>query len=251
MYVKKPPPEDFNKAGFMPETVRRLKEDSRATLDPETLLAMSDAYDEGIRYVDDGLATVFNTLKSLGLYDNTLIIITADHGEEFMEHGLLGHGESLFDEVIRVPLIVKFPCPGPHCSARTVTSQVELVDIFPTVMRTVGMEPPERLVGRNLSDPAADSRVAYSELEYSITLRTPEWKLIYDEQRDSGELFNLKEDPRERSDQTSTEIALRKLLLGRVLDFGATHQRGVAAGADAIEADEAMLENLKALGYVK
>ncbi len=99
MYMKSPPSEDFNVEKFMPNTNEKHLTGSGPRLSPETLRAMSDAYDEGIRYVDDSLGKMFAELARRGLYDNTLIIITADHGEEFMEHGLIGHGETLYDEV--------------------------------------------------------------------------------------------------------------------------------------------------------
>jgi arylsulfatase A-like enzyme len=251
MFTTKASPEDFNATKFMPETVARLKRGVGETLNPDTLRAMSDAYDEGIRYVDDGLGKVFDALIRRGLYDDTLIIITADHGDEFMEHGLLGHGLTLYDEMIRVPLIVKFPCPGPHCAPRIVNPQVELVDVFPTVMSVLGAKPPANLVGRNLSEDAAESRIAYSELFTKIALRTPERKWIYDEQDDSGELFNLAQDPGETDDLAAREPATRDFLAARVLDFAATYRRDEAVHAHAVEADEKMLENLKALGYVK
>jgi arylsulfatase A-like enzyme len=255
MFTEKPAPEDFNSGNFLPGMVSKLKEDSGATVNPETLRAMSDAYDETIRYIDDGLGRLFELLKSRGLYDNTLVIITADHGEEFMEHGLLGHGLSLYDEVIRVPLIVKFPCPGPHCSPRVVTSQVELVDVFPTVLQVLGIEPPASLVGRSLAEEASAPRAAFSEFKSNsefksqIALRTPEWKWIYDDQADAGELYNLSQDPRETVDLAADEPAVRELLSVRVLDFAATHA-SIGAG-NAVVADEKMLENLEALGYVK
>ncbi|MDD1650818.1 MAG: sulfatase-like hydrolase/transferase, partial [Methylococcaceae bacterium] len=249
--LKSAPPEDFNARNFLPDTVKRLKGDPDATLSPETTRAMIAAYDECIQYVDDGLGRVFEALKQRGLYDNTLIIITADHGEEFMEHGLIGHGESLYDELIHVPLIVKFPCPGPHCAPRTVTSQVELVDIFPTVMDAIGVEPPDGLVGTKLSEPGPVSRVAYSELAPRIALRTSDWKWVYDEKEDSGRLFNLGDDPGEINDLASLEPAVRDLLSTRLLDFSATRKPGIVANGKAIVADETMLENLKALGYVK
>jgi arylsulfatase A-like enzyme len=251
MFTTKASPENFNAIKFMPETVARLKRGVGETLNPDTLRAMSDAYDEGIRYVDDGLGKVFDALIRRGLYDDTLIIITADHGDEFMEHGLLGHGLTLYDEMIRVPLIVKFPCPGPHCAPRIVNPQVELVDVFPTVMSVLGAKPPANLVGRNLSEDAAESRIAYSELFTKIALRTPERKWIYDEQDDSGELFNLAQDPGETDDLAAREPATRDFLAARVLDFAATYRREEAVHAHAVEADEKMLENLKALGYVK
>ncbi len=251
MFTTAPATEDFNRSKFMPDTVERLREGGVEQLDPGTLRAMSDAYDEGIRYVDDRLGKVFDELRRRGVYDDTLIIVTADHGEEFLEHGLLGHGESLYDEVIRVPLIVKFPCPGPHCAPSVVSSQVELVDIFPTVLGAVGAAVPANLVGRNLADQASESRTAYSELASIIALRTPQWKWIYDEQDDTGELFDLAQDPGEANDLATTELALRELLSARVLDFAATHLKDDAVNAYAVEADERMLENLKALGYVK
>jgi arylsulfatase A-like enzyme len=251
MFRTAPAPEDFNRSKFMPDTVDRLRAGGAEQLHPATLRAMSDAYDEGIRYVDDRLGKVFDELGRRGVYDDTLIIVTADHGEEFLEHGLLGHGESLYDEVIRVPLIVKFPCPGPHCASRVVSEQVELVDVYPTVLAAVGADAPANLVGRDLAGPASESRTAYSELGYTIALRTPQWKWIYDEQDDTGELFNLAQDPGEASDLATSEPALRELLSARVLDFAATHQKDDAVNAYAVEADERMLENLKALGYVK
>lgn len=249
MFTEKPAPEDFNSGNFLPGMVSKLKEDSGATVNPETLRAMSDAYDETIRYIDDGLGRLFELLKSRGLYDNTLVIITADHGEEFMEHGLLGHGQSLYDELIRVPLIVKFPCPGPHCSPRVVTSQVELVDVFPTVMQVLGIEPPASLVGRSLAEEASARRSAFSEFKSRIALRTPEWKWIYDDQEDAGKLYNLSQDPRETIDLAADEPAVRELLSVRLLDFAAT--RASIGVRNAVVADEQMLENLEALGYVK
>jgi arylsulfatase A-like enzyme len=128
---------------------------------------------------------------------------------------------------------------------------VELVDVFPTVMSAVGAEAPANLVGRNLGVQAAESRTAYSELASMIALRTPQWKWIYDEQGDSGKLFNLAQDPGEANDLAEREPALRDLLSARVLDFAATHLKDDSLGAYAVEADEKMLENLKALGYVK
>jgi arylsulfatase A-like enzyme len=228
-----------------------LRTGELTTVDPGLLTAMSDAYDEGIRYVDDRLGEVLEALKQRGLYDNTLVIVTADHGEEFLEHGMLGHGESLYDEVIRVPLIVKFPCPGSHCGHRRIDSQVELVDIFPTLMQVADLEPGETLVGRSLLDPLAEGRNAYSEWEQSVSLRTPQWKLIYEQQEDSGELYHLTEDPGEKRNRFESDRVVVDLLTAHVLDFAATHRNLASAEGSTVEADQGMLENLRALGYVQ
>jgi arylsulfatase A-like enzyme len=250
MYSDVKSPVDFNQAAYMPDTVEALRSGKLHTLDPRILAAMSNAYDEGIRYVDDSLGKVFDELKRRGLYDNTLIIVTADHGEEFLEHGLLGHGESLYDEVIRVPLIVKFPCPGPHCGTRRIDSQVELVDIGPTILQAAGLPRPEAMVGRSLAQPLTEGRSAFSEWDQSVSLRTPQWKLIYDHERDSAELYDLAADPAEVRDRSESDRELNAILMARVLDFTTTHQSVVAADSSTVEADERMLENLRALGYV-
>jgi arylsulfatase A-like enzyme len=244
-------PVDFNRREFMTSLTDALRTGELTTVDPGLLTAMSDAYDEGIRYVDDRLGEVLEALKQRGLYDNTLVIVTADHGEEFLEHGMLGHGESLYDEVIRVPLIVKFPCPGSHCGHRRIDSQVELVDIFPTLMQVADLEPGETLVGRSLLDPLAEGRNAYSEWEQSVSLRTPQWKLIYEQQEDSGELYHLTEDPGEKRNRFESDRVVVDLLTAHVLDFAATHRNLASAEGSTVEADQGMLENLRALGYVQ
>jgi arylsulfatase A-like enzyme len=116
-------------------------------------------------------------------------------------------------------------------------------------MQVLGIEPPASLAGRSLAGEASASRAAFSELESLIALRTPDWKWIYDSEDDSGELFDLSKDPRELSSLAEGEPAVRELLSARTLDFAATRQKSGAA--NAVEADERMLENLEALGYVK
>ena len=170
MFTAKPSPEDFNQSGFMSSQIRKIMAGS--TPNPDTVGAMSDAYDECIRHVDEQLGEIFRALVSRGRYDDTLIIVTADHGEEFMDHGMLNHGHSLYDELIHVPLIVKFPCPGPHCGPAVANSPVELVDIFPTVMAATGLEPPERLAGKNLADRDEPAIGAYSERLDQIAIET-------------------------------------------------------------------------------
>jgi arylsulfatase A-like enzyme len=251
MYTTSPPSEDFNSDKFMIRATEGLRQDSETRPSMETLRAMSDAYDEGIRHVDSEIGRLFDELSRRGLYDKTLIIITADHGEEFMDHGSLGHGRTLYEELIRVPLIVKFPCPGPHCDSRTVLAQVELVDVFPTVMRVIGLEPRPHLAGRDLAGAVTNSAAAYSEYANLIATRMPDWKWIYDEKNDSGELYNLKQDPRELHDLANQETEVREMFTTQVLDFTVVHQRSAAVDATTIEADQTMLENLKALGYVK
>jgi len=94
-------------------------------------------YDAEIRYLDAMIKGVVDMLKGNGLYDNTMIVITADHGEHFGEYRLWSHVASLYREVLNIPLIIKYPADVPHLSE--VTAYTQLVDIYPTVMEIAGV----------------------------------------------------------------------------------------------------------------
>ena len=118
-------------------------------------------YDGGIAYIDSQIGQLVAWLKRANLYDNTMIVVTADHGESFGEKGLFLHGNSLYANLLHVGLLVKYP----H-SAHTgvVDTPVSLIDIFPTVMKVAGLEAPQGLQGRDLLDPAASQpRTLFSE----------------------------------------------------------------------------------------
>ena len=251
MFMKTRPPEDFNSTKFMVRAIEGIRGQGGQAPHPETVRAMSDAYDEGIRHVDAEVGRVMRALKQKGLYDNTLIIITADHGEEFMDHGLLGHGKALYDESIRVPLVVKFPCPGPRCISRTVTRQVELVDVFPTVADEVGRPPPESMAGTALHETHPTRKFVFSETARGIALRSPEQKWIYDKQDDNGRLFDLRTDPGEHNDVARLKVATARDFTTRALDFTVMYSPDTKYASQSVEADAKMLQGLKALGYVK
>ena len=101
-------------------------------LDKNDLEVLKSWYDEELRYLDYRINELIKYLKKLDLYDNTVIIITSDHGECFGEHGLVFHGYGLYDELIRVPLIIN--CPSIIKKGRKIRKLVSLVDIFPTIL---------------------------------------------------------------------------------------------------------------------
>jgi len=94
-------------------------------------------YDAEIRFTDDILEGIFADLEKGGLLENTLVVITSDHGEEFFEHGMKGHNKSLFDEVLRVPLIVSWP--EEIEGGRTIRDQVQIIDLLPTFASVAGV----------------------------------------------------------------------------------------------------------------
>jgi arylsulfatase A-like enzyme len=106
------------------------------------------AYDAEIAFGDDQLQRLLDALKKQGIYDDTVLVFVSDHGEEMQEHGRKGHGKSLFQEVVRVPLLIKLP-GGAHAGER-VAARVTLTDVVPTLLDVLGEPVPAGLDGRSL-----------------------------------------------------------------------------------------------------
>ena len=116
--------------------------------DPDTLGITESLYDAEVRVLDTALKDLFSTLDENGLLDNTLVVVTSDHGEAFMEHGWLGHGSRPYQELVHIPWILS----GPGLARGTrVSGPVALADIEPTIMGIVGVPDPGERDGRDLS----------------------------------------------------------------------------------------------------
>ena len=132
---------------------------------------LAEAYDS-----DRAFLQLLEDLRASGLYDDSLIIVTADHGEEFLEHGLTQHSNSLHKETLHVPLFLKFPKGSPWARhhGRTVSERVPLVDIFPTIGQLVGapvgwkIDGQSLLPGLNANSPAGSARQILSYMSYLI-----------------------------------------------------------------------------------
>lgn len=229
-------------------------------------------YAEDITYADHQLGRFITQLRERGLYDNTLIIATADHGEAFGEqHGVVTefrHGHYVYDTTQHVPLIIK--PPGARLLAYRVAEQVELNDIAPTVLRFLRIEPPESFVGTSLNDllarrpaPDADRRAlsfnvtryvptasaARQKLHYQqFGVRTPDWKYITVPRLGHGELYDLRADPAERFDVAAQHpdiVAQRRAYIGPYWDAdrdtGEDPRQRLAPG---------LVRQLQALGYL-
>lgn len=243
---------DFNSMDFyMKAGPQRADPDQPPDINAALLQDMSDAYDEGIQFVDAELGRLFAELKLRGSYDRTLIVVTADHGEQFMEHGEIGHGTSLHDVLLRVPLIIKFPCPGPNCGAHRVDEQVQTVDLMPTILATVGVPAPQAVSGRDISKPVPSTRVAYAEVGGQIALRTSHFKLIHYLEESRTELYALQPDPGERRNLADADPQLAATFRDRLFSWLEQTEQNAAAPREEVVADEQMLARLKALGYVE
>lgn len=130
------------------------------------------------------------------------MVFTSDHGEEFWEHGGVLHGVKLFEESVRVPLIIRYPKAVPVASR--VFEAVSLVDVAPTLLELADIPAPYSLDGISLLQPVSPERAVRSMLELDgmswISITRPPWKLIWDRRRRTKELYNLELDAPESWD---------------------------------------------------
>jgi arylsulfatase A-like enzyme len=245
-----------------------------------------DDYDREIRYTDDELRRLVARLDDLGLAEHTVFILTADHGEAFLEHGLIEHGGRLHDEVVRVPLL--FAGPGIP-KGRRIAAPVAHVDILPTVLALLGVPAPEWIQGRSLvgllsgSEPesAFADRALFSETHTKTALaegramvafpvpafmvRKGNRKLLRYPDGAGGfryELYDVARDPGERrdlwADEADSAADLRALLDGyeaagrdRRERIDASAGAGAAPGVEVAPLDPEQEQKLRALGYLE
>jgi arylsulfatase A-like enzyme len=217
-------------------------------------------YDGEIRFTDGYVGRLLDLVTQLGLAADTLIIVTADHGDEFFEHGNKGHHRTLYEEVLHVPLIIARP--GTMATGIVRTDPVSLTDIVPTVLGEAGVTLPAGIEGRTLFGPpgAHSGRVLVAELykkpalNLQVAVRVGPHKLVQSLQHPKVEFFDLARDPQElRSDVTRPE---RAVLSGRLAQWLGGRWRAHSARAARHGHAQAMLspdhiEALRALGYVE
>jgi arylsulfatase A-like enzyme len=224
-----------------------------------------DIYAAEIEFVDQQFGRLRAVLRELGRDESTMIVVVADHGEGFGEHGHWGH-RIIYQEQIHVPLLVRVP----HWPAGTVVAPiVRTVDVAPTVLDVLGERMPNRIDGRSfraLMEGRADDapRVSYAEALIKFDLNgfylrdRPDddllyslidfpWKLIHHPTRpDLSELFNLGDDPREETNRIAGEGDVARRLLGQLEGM-----HGFRTEPFGNTDDPAALERLRALGYVE
>ncbi|MBK8588449.1 MAG: sulfatase-like hydrolase/transferase [Sandaracinaceae bacterium] len=192
---------------------------------PEEAPALRRLYDGEITYWDQHFGALVAELQRRGVYDDMTIIVTSDHGEEFGDHGGFWHGDTLYDEQLRVPLFVKLP--GNSRGGTVLRHWVQSIDIMPTLLRAQGLEVPEGVQGGDLftgTDTVyAEESHAENVLE-SVRVRTgmTERKLITANEGNprglpTTELFHVDDDPAEQHDHASEASSAEEVAALRVL----------------------------------
>ncbi len=217
-------------------------------------------YEGEVAYLDEHLGVLFDDLKRRGLYDRTLVVLTADHGEEFREHGGWWHGTTLYDEQIHVPLIAK-PAGG-HALAQVRDELATSLDIAPTIVAAAHAKPPAAMQGHVLpldggAAPARESTFAEEDLEGNVlqAVRTRAWKLVTANPGNPRglapeELYDLPRDPGEHQNviaSTPAEADAMRAALGRSVLEAREH----GGASEQIGMDPATKARLKALGYTQ
>ena len=227
--------------------------------DLDHLLAL---YDGEIRLVDDHLAKLRTTLKELGVADNTVIVITSDHGEEFFEHGGKGHHKTLFDEVTRVPLVLYVP--GLYPTRPVVKMETSIVDIMPTLLSLLGIPLPPGMDGADLSSVAfrgsdEHDRSTLAELyrlgsrNYQSSLRSSGRKVTQLYETGDVYAYDIFRDPAEQQRLDASEgfvPGLLQRLADTMNQLWPLYIDRLDGGKGKLEMDDATRSRLEALGYM-
>jgi len=233
-------------------------------------------YDEGLHWADADLAPLLQQLEETGLAEKTILVFNADHGEEFDEHGVISHGQTYYDAVVRTPLVIA--APKTPAAGSAVTELVQNLDIAPTLLEMVGVERPAGWSGRSLAwalagkpSPAAGTpQPAFSEGAWTFwigsvlqgdrkfILVTPQDRMLFDLASDPGEKKNLAlEDSGRDSVRTLYHVLMKHLggQPGRLASTGETPSYETwmkqVMGHYGLSEESEVVKELRALGYLK
>jgi len=219
----------------------------------EDLEILEGLYDGTVRYADEKVAELTQILSSDGSFDSTFLAVTSDHGDAFGEHGHLGHRLTLYEELLRVPLVVRYPARVP--AGTRVAAPVPIADLYPTILELAGADAdtdtdftsllatpmPRPIIAENTGPKSINGLV-------SRTLRDGHLKLLW---RSDGrhELYDLSADPHERNNLTIGDPNAGRRLQERLEAWvRSMEERSVDTGDAAY--DDETLERLRGLGYV-
>ena len=229
---------------------------------------VADPYDAEIAYTDAMLGQLFAALKTAHLYDNSLIAVTADHGEAFGEHGERSHGILLHDATLHVPLLIKLPVSsvprtttGGIKTTPKVDVRVGLVDMAPTLLQVAGLAVPKAMQGESLlplirpakNSPPATDRTIYAETDYPYhcfrwsalrSLRSGKYLYVLAPHR---ELYDLSSDPNAERNLAESSPAIADTLNAQLGTF--RRNTTLKSEMDTVKLDPAATAKLNALGY--
>jgi arylsulfatase A-like enzyme len=229
--------------------IRALYE-AATDLNERDLRELNRIYDSEVSFTDHHIGRVLAELRRLGLFESSFIVLTGDHGEEFRDHGGFGHTKTLYEELVNVPLLIKYPGSEPA----VVRSPVGLINIYPTVLDYLDISVEHDLSGRSLLEPLREEGAAvYTETSRQATLRgvvAGRFKLILDLERQGQALFDVVRDPEELRDLSEEDPQRAHVLRGRLERWMAEVEESSTPGR-VTELSPRERERLRSLGYVE
>ena len=258
-------PQEVDRAVGSVEAMRRLAASTSAP-DPSLVSTLIDLYDAEIAAADRELADLIDDLRSRNRFDDTLIVVVSDHGEEFFEHQGWTHGRTLHRESLHVPLIIRFP-RGWSAGTR-VTTRVQHIDLLPTLLDYLGIETPPELSGSSqlcaieaaastvdLDCEGLSPRAIFSGIHYYgnhwVGVVAGDWKLIVDRVDSldkTVQLFDLVRDSAETDNLAAAYPATAGYLTSLIR--GELARNSHRDGSVEVELDRETEKRLEALGYL-
>ena len=226
-------------------------------------------YDAAIYYWDETVGSFLGVLEEHGVEESTIVVVIADHGEQLLEHGYFGHGNSGYDVGLHVPFILRDPL-NPEIAGARIDDPVSVIDVLPTLLARLGIEIPPAVQGRERwslieasrsnasSSPAADEIYTegtfFANRPFSTLIQTYReggWKLILDRLRDTKELYHVETDPGETRDLFSAEPEVAARLRDRLGEhYSDNLQIFNQRARTQVQQKAEKLRELMALGYL-
>lgn len=245
-------------------SLRTLGEQRKAVerrLSPNEREFVRHLYRGEARYLDEFFGSMLKLLKKVGKFDDDIVVFVGDHGEELWEHGALGHGRTVYQEVIHVPLIMKFPGEKP----RVVDAPVELIDVLPTLAGRIGIPRDPHWQGRDLFAKGTGDRLddrrrfvrtlgVHSGFDvHWESVLSGDMKYIYNEHEGSHALYDLRRDPGETNNVFESLGQAADSLRAALAEFKRSSLEHPVAQINVTyeTLDEDRLEELQAIGYLK
>jgi arylsulfatase A-like enzyme len=232
-----------------------LEQLGKVTINDDEIWKVIALYDGEINYVDHEMGRLLETLDYLNLSNNTIVIFTSDHGDELLEHGWFAHVVTSYQEIIHVPLIIRFP----GIKNSRIKNLAQSIDIMPTILDSLNITTPSQVQGVSLLPLIKEGKnvnsYAYSEgadgYRKAIIDENLTWKYIYNVKNKKEELYNLENDPLEQNNLIDESPEVAENLREELSRWMEENERL----AESYSSSEAELKNetkeaLKALGYV-
>jgi arylsulfatase A-like enzyme len=251
----------------IPNSVSKLRK-IHSKLKQQDIDYLKALYLEEVAFTDAQIGMLLNKIQSLGYLDNTIIIFTADHGEEFMEHGWLGHIRTLYEQVVHIPLLIYSPKHKVGLKNNTPVSQI---DVLPTILDLTSSSSTNKYDGTSLvpllnkEGAQITRRKLVSEVEFfsqnrdynanMVAVIEDSYKLIWNRENDKKELYNISKDNNEKNNLFTTESGIAEQLLNYAKQLSKKEEALQDSGKDVVDETEDQespeeLEKLKSLGYL-